>query len=181
MSPLQNEQHLHHSGLDLRISPKTWSVCSDTAHGPLTKLLVSQVDTIHGMFPDIPACVASSFSRIAKIIYRLRFACSDNIRYDLLRTGNIELTSNKILERGFLDAVRLLHRHQIYLPLTCSFLSPAPGRILHIISPHPSQPQQRERCTSFSQRNVAQSTAVPYITLQAPRPDRVHRKTDPGL
>ncbi|KZP08527.1 hypothetical protein FIBSPDRAFT_874454 [Athelia psychrophila] len=35
------------------------------------------------MFPDIPA---------------------DNIRYDLLRTGNIELTSNKILERGFLDA-----------------------------------------------------------------------------
>ncbi|KAJ3522813.1 hypothetical protein NM688_g8820 [Phlebia brevispora] len=42
-----------------------------------------QVDTIHGMFPDIP---------------------SDNIRYDLLRTGNVELTSNKILERGFLPA-----------------------------------------------------------------------------
>jgi coupling of ubiquitin conjugation to ER degradation protein 1 len=41
------------------------------------------VDTIHGMFPDIPA---------------------DNIRYDLLRTGNVELTSNKILEKGFLDA-----------------------------------------------------------------------------
>ncbi|KAF7979330.1 hypothetical protein HWV62_42743 [Athelia sp. TMB] len=41
------------------------------------------VDAIHGMFPDIPA---------------------DNIRYDLLRTGNVELTSNKILERGFLDA-----------------------------------------------------------------------------
>ncbi|KAF8880570.1 hypothetical protein BD779DRAFT_1548999 [Infundibulicybe gibba] len=29
---------------------------------------------------------------------------SDNVRYDLLRTGSVELTSNKILERGFLDA-----------------------------------------------------------------------------
>ncbi|KAG6836384.1 hypothetical protein H0H93_008590 [Arthromyces matolae] len=35
------------------------------------------------MFPDIPV---------------------DNVRYDLLRTGSVELTSNKILERGFLDA-----------------------------------------------------------------------------
>jgi len=41
------------------------------------------VDTIHNMFPDIPP---------------------DNIRYDLLRTGNVELTSNKILEKGFLPA-----------------------------------------------------------------------------
>ncbi|KAI0683521.1 hypothetical protein C8Q76DRAFT_762754 [Earliella scabrosa] len=39
------------------------------------------VETIHSMFPDIP---------------------SDNIRYDLLRTGSVQLTSNKILERGFL-------------------------------------------------------------------------------
>jgi len=38
---------------------------------------------IHGMFPDIP---------------------QDNIRYDLLRTGNVEITSNKILEKGYLDA-----------------------------------------------------------------------------
>ncbi|KAJ6504203.1 hypothetical protein C8R47DRAFT_1174784 [Mycena vitilis] len=29
--------------------------------------------------------------------------CPDNIRYDLLRTGSVELSSNKILERGFLD------------------------------------------------------------------------------
>ncbi|KAG8221556.1 hypothetical protein J3R82DRAFT_1798 [Butyriboletus roseoflavus] len=34
------------------------------------------------MFPDIP---------------------TDNIRFDLLRTGSVELTSNKILERGFLE------------------------------------------------------------------------------
>jgi hypothetical protein len=31
---------------------------------------------------------------------------SANIHYDLLRTGSVELTTNKILERGFLDAVR---------------------------------------------------------------------------
>ncbi|KIK01197.1 hypothetical protein K443DRAFT_678661 [Laccaria amethystina LaAM-08-1] len=41
------------------------------------------IDTISNMFPDIP---------------------TDNVRYDLLRTGSVELTSNKILERGFLDA-----------------------------------------------------------------------------
>ena len=29
----------------------------------------------------------------------------DNIRYDLMRTGNVEVTSNKVLERGYLDAV----------------------------------------------------------------------------
>jgi coupling of ubiquitin conjugation to ER degradation protein 1 len=41
------------------------------------------INTIHGMFPDIPV---------------------DNIRYDLLRTGDVEMTTNKILEKGFLDA-----------------------------------------------------------------------------
>ncbi|KAL0958819.1 hypothetical protein HGRIS_014138 [Hohenbuehelia grisea] len=41
------------------------------------------VDTISSMFPDIPV---------------------DNIRYDLLRTGNVQQTSNKIIERGYLDA-----------------------------------------------------------------------------
>ncbi|KAI6169668.1 hypothetical protein EDD17DRAFT_1520330, partial [Pisolithus thermaeus] len=41
------------------------------------------VNHVHAVFPDIP---------------------SDNIRFDLLRTGSVELTSNKILERGFLDA-----------------------------------------------------------------------------
>ena len=30
---------------------------------------------------------------------------SDNIRYDLLRTGNVATTTNTILERGFLPAV----------------------------------------------------------------------------
>ncbi len=40
---------------------------------------------------------------------RLTFVLhSANIHYDLLRTGSVELTTNKILERGFLDAVRAL-------------------------------------------------------------------------
>ncbi|KAH9991946.1 hypothetical protein BJV74DRAFT_771863 [Russula compacta] len=43
----------------------------------------TQVETVTGMFPDIPYA---------------------SIHYDLLRTGSVELTTNKILERGFLDA-----------------------------------------------------------------------------
>jgi len=37
----------------------------------------------------------------------LTFFRSANIHYDLLRTGSVELTTNKILERGFLDPVRV--------------------------------------------------------------------------
>ncbi|GJJ13047.1 hypothetical protein Clacol_007296 [Clathrus columnatus] len=40
------------------------------------------VSTVQTMFPDIPR---------------------PNIHYDLLRTGSVELTSNKLLERGFLE------------------------------------------------------------------------------
>ncbi|KAL9709540.1 gamma tubulin complex Spc97/GCP2 subunit Alp4 [Leucoagaricus gongylophorus] len=41
------------------------------------------IATISHMFPDIP---------------------TDNIRFDLLRSGSVEMTTNKILERGYLDA-----------------------------------------------------------------------------
>ena len=51
---------------------------------------------------------------------------SDNIRYDLLRTGNVELTSNKILERGFLPAVRSFTNHAC-LCLTDALLQPPPA------------------------------------------------------
>ncbi|KAH9830202.1 uncharacterized protein C8Q71DRAFT_843112 [Rhodofomes roseus] len=44
---------------------------------------IEMVETVHTMFPDIP---------------------SDNIRYDLLRTGNVQTSINTILERGFLPA-----------------------------------------------------------------------------
>jgi len=41
------------------------------------------LDTVTSMFPNIPR---------------------DNIRFDLLRTGNVETTTNKIIERGVLEA-----------------------------------------------------------------------------
>ncbi|KAF8504300.1 hypothetical protein F5888DRAFT_1654470 [Russula emetica] len=47
------------------------------------KVTPEMVETVTGMFPDIPHA---------------------NIHFDLLRTGSVELTTNKILERGFLDA-----------------------------------------------------------------------------
>jgi len=47
------------------------------------KVTPEMVETLTGMFPDIPHA---------------------NIHYDLLRTGSVEVTTNKILERGFLDA-----------------------------------------------------------------------------
>ncbi|KAF5309041.1 hypothetical protein D9619_013554 [Psilocybe cf. subviscida] len=62
------------------------------------------VDTISHMFPDIPA---------------------DNIRYDLLKTGNVEQTSNKILEKGFLDAPPPAY-HTLY-PRTPAGTHPAAG------------------------------------------------------
>ncbi|KAH9975240.1 hypothetical protein BGW80DRAFT_1436485 [Lactifluus volemus] len=40
------------------------------------------IETVTGMFPHIP---------------------NASIHYDLLRTGSVELTTNKILERGFID------------------------------------------------------------------------------
>lgn len=37
--------------------------------------------------------------KLTQFIEKLR----DNIRYDLLRSGSVETTSNRVLERGFLD------------------------------------------------------------------------------
>ncbi|KAF4610213.1 hypothetical protein D9613_010550 [Agrocybe pediades] len=42
---------------------------------------------------------------------------SDNIRYDLLRTGSVSATTNKLLERGFLDAPPPAY-HTLYPPST---------------------------------------------------------------
>jgi len=37
----------------------------------------------------------------------LKYSLRPNVHYDLLRTGNVELTTNRILERGFLESVCL--------------------------------------------------------------------------
>ncbi|KAK0463353.1 hypothetical protein IW261DRAFT_1493703 [Armillaria novae-zelandiae] len=47
------------------------------------KVTQEMVDAVTAVFPDIPP---------------------DNARYDLLKTGSVEQTTNNILERGFLDA-----------------------------------------------------------------------------
>lgn len=47
------------------------------------KVTEEMIMTVHAAFPDIPRA---------------------NIHYDLLKTGNAQVTSNKILERGVLDA-----------------------------------------------------------------------------
>jgi len=46
------------------------------------KVTPEMIETVTGMFPHIP---------------------NASIHYDLLRTGSVELTTNKILERGFID------------------------------------------------------------------------------
>lgn len=63
-----------------------------------------QVEAVHNMFPDIPRFVTSDFCDTVSIVWHL--VHSDNIRYDLLRTGDVQQTSNRILERGFLPPVR---------------------------------------------------------------------------
>lgn len=55
---------------------------------------------------------------------------SANIHYDLLRTGSVELTTNKILERGFLDAVRITFSLLIVLTPP----PPATRVLLHALS-----------------------------------------------
>ena len=53
--------------------------------------------------------------RISPTIIVLFIFYRDNIRYDLLRTGHVGRTTEKILERGFLDAVRI---HDIHPSIT---------------------------------------------------------------
>ncbi|KAE9402637.1 hypothetical protein BT96DRAFT_918148 [Gymnopus androsaceus JB14] len=69
-----------------------WATSSNSDSGPTPadtlgfrpkNVTEDMLDTIGNMFPDIPR---------------------DNIRYDLLRTGSVETTTNKILERGFIEA-----------------------------------------------------------------------------
>ena len=60
---------------------------------------------------------------------------SANIHYDLLRTGSVELTTNKILERGFLDAVRSL-LYPLISP--CSFMPLQPPEAYFTLYPRQS-------------------------------------------
>lgn len=63
------------------------------------------VNHVHAVFPDVPP---------------------DNIRFDLLRTGSVELTSNKILERGFLEAPPAAY-YTVYPPAEAPVPQPSSG------------------------------------------------------
>ncbi|KAI0328747.1 hypothetical protein GY45DRAFT_1254347 [Cubamyces sp. BRFM 1775] len=77
------------------------------------------VETVHSMFPDIPR---------------------DNIRYDLLRTGSVEVTSNKLLERGFL---------------------PAPPPAYYTIYPRTAEPSAPAQAASSNNANAAAGSSKP--------------------
>jgi len=102
------------------------------------------VDTVHSMFPDIP---------------------KDNIRYDLLRTGSAELTTNKILEKGFLDA------------------PPAPYYRLYPRASQPApQPRQNNATASGSKPKPPQPTLINRFHLEkrieSPEPEDVEILTN---
>jgi coupling of ubiquitin conjugation to ER degradation protein 1 len=101
------------------------------------------VDQIHAMFPDIPA---------------------DNIRFDLLRTGSVELTSNKILERGFLEAPP-----QAYFTLYPRLDTPAaprPSDPAARTAPHSSAATARQ-LTLIERYNLENKVAVTPIATEA--------------
>ncbi|TFK23994.1 hypothetical protein FA15DRAFT_743117 [Coprinopsis marcescibilis] len=79
------------------------------------------INTVANMFPDIPAA---------------------NIHYDLLRTGNVEQTTNKVLERGFLEA---------------------PPVIFHSLYPQPSSVPQAGTNNSANRSTPSTSTHKPVV------------------
>jgi len=86
------------------------------------------------MFPDIPVYV----SFVSESDHGTNtFSYRDNIRYDLLRTGNVELTTNKVLERGILEAVYAVQTTIRISSLTtlCFPFNLATRSILHSLSP----------------------------------------------
>ncbi|KAH9916741.1 uncharacterized protein BXZ73DRAFT_80989 [Epithele typhae] len=94
------------------------------------------VDAVHNMFPDIP---------------------KDNIRFDLLRTGDTQLTSTKILERGFLPAPPPAY-YTIY-PRSAD--TPAPAQPAATPAAGPSKPKQPANLlTRYHLESRAASTGV---------------------
>lgn len=64
--------------------------------------IIRQIDSVQSAFPDIPRLLIATVIKT----YKLTHVYRANIHFDLLRTGSVDVTVNKLLERGFLDAVR---------------------------------------------------------------------------
>ncbi|KAF6752842.1 hypothetical protein DFP72DRAFT_903760 [Ephemerocybe angulata] len=82
-----------------------------------------RINSVSVMFPDIP---------------------TPNVHYDLLRTGNVELTTNRILERGFLEA---------------------PPGTFHTLYPSPATDAQGAHTNANASNSAAAATqAKPLVT-----------------
>jgi coupling of ubiquitin conjugation to ER degradation protein 1 len=101
------------------------------------------------MFPDIPQYVCHAHSCICVGEDLIPPSCSANIHYDLLRTGSVELTTNKILERGSLDDVRAPSSSHV---LSFSLFALQPPEAYFTLYPRPSS------------ANVAQLAGAPVAT-----------------
>ncbi|KAF5354034.1 hypothetical protein D9756_007180 [Leucocoprinus leucothites] len=95
------------------------------------------ITTISNMFPDIPV---------------------DNIRFDLLRSGSVEVTTNKILERGYLDAPPAAY-YTLY-PRANSNAPNAPGGNTQLQAPQRSSEKRPERKETLISRFNLEQRAV---------------------
>ncbi|THH01012.1 hypothetical protein EW026_g1612 [Hermanssonia centrifuga] len=117
-----------------------------------------QVDTVHAMFPDIPR---------------------ENIHFELLRSGNVQQTSNKILERGFLPAPPPAY-YTIY-PRTATPDAPRPGPAANT-NQNKSAPQPKENLISrYRLENRLDSSAASSATEDPLKWDDSPEKREAGL
>ncbi|KXN85653.1 Coupling of ubiquitin conjugation to ER degradation protein 1 [Leucoagaricus sp. SymC.cos] len=90
------------------------------------------ITTISNMFPDIP---------------------TDNIRFDLLRSGSVEVTTNKILERGYLEAPPAAY-YTLYPRTNTTPQAPAGGNAQRQASQRASEKQPEKKETLISKFNL---------------------------
>lgn len=97
----------------------------------------------------------------------------DNIRYDLLRTGSVEITSNKILERGYLDAVCKLS-HLMSIPCIRAISFTASSCVLHCLFSHRGSTTTPASCYPRANHGISTNPErEPYIPIQATGPSSV--------
>ena len=98
---------------------------------------------------------------------------SANIHYDLLRTGSVELTTNKILERGFLDAVRA-RLSSLIRPYSFMLLQPPeayftlyPRQSDSDVVPRPAGAQTAARAATTATQARAKETLISRYGLES--------------
>lgn len=120
------------------------------------------------MFTDIPPHVTIYIScRWSQLILP---HISDDIRYDLLRSGSVETTINKILERGYLDPVcplpstlQLKVHGLTFLHLMCLLNSKAPQTYFSLY------PRMNAIAPSTQEENASHSATSPHSGEKRPQ------------